>query len=54
VDERWEAAVQEAMQSADEPALAVLYKQAVAEVGPAAASHQWLVVVSALDASAHT
>jgi hypothetical protein len=54
MDELWEAAVQEAMMSADEAALAALYAQAVTALGAESASRQWLVVVSALDGSAHT
>lgn len=54
MDEVWQSAVQEAMLSADEPALSALYQQAVTAVGPEAASHEWLAVVSALDSSAHT
>lgn len=52
--EGWSEAVEAAKLVGDEQRLRALYALAVEEIGPDAASHEWLAVMSGLDSSAAT
>lgn len=50
----WQARVRDAAARGDQETLAALYAERVTDVGPVAASRDWLAVLSGLDATAQT